>query len=201
MDFFQHGMTQSLSSPDFSGAAKIFLTESDRAWLAQNASSYGLDTRLIEDAINADYVDLNLLINSVSFAEADLSQVDEYIGDSFHVSYFGRSPISLAVSGGVFDDYSQVYKHRLTRLYQQLFRVSRVARYGVVPNIEFVRCVVQGAFLNLNISENSSAQDRLDVSFNLLVFNMYMFNPDNTGTKRSHVIFNERIKLPSTMVG
>ncbi len=191
MDLFQ-----SINTDDMSGAAKMFITEVDRNFLKKNARDLGLDTQFINEVIRESYIDIDLIITSASHSESDFNRIDTYIGDSFGIHYYGRSPIMLTFGGVLLDDFGQIQKYRLTKLYQDLFRITRVARIGVVPNIEFAKCVVQGPLMNLSLAESSSAEDRINVSFNLLVANFYIFNESNAANTQSSIVFNGNIPEP-----
>jgi len=200
MDFmtFDHKAHHaSLASADFEGAAKLFFTQADMDRLQRigRANPEVLDMASMEKAFVGNQVNISLLITEASYSLADSHQINELIGNNFGISYYGRSPMILAVAGVLFDDYRQQNKKLLMALYKNVLRLSQVAAIGAMPNIEFLQCIVQGAFLNLGLSENSSAADQISVNFQMLVFNMYKFDPRNTGSKSAMVSFNERLHL------
>lgn len=186
----------SISEDEITGAAKFFITEADYSFLKKNARDLGMDPKLVGDIITDKNIDIDLIITSASHSEADINKIDPAVGDSFGIHYYGRSPISLQLTGVLIDDYSQAQKKKLITLYEQLFRLSKVARYGVVPNIEFAKCVAQGALTNLSVSDSSQNEDRTDISINMLVVNLFIYNPSNSGETKSTVIFNSELAEP-----
>jgi hypothetical protein len=68
-------------------------------------------------------------------------------------------------------------------LYSEVFRLSRVARFRIVPYISFNyhgQTTVSGAFLNLNIARSSNLDDFASVNLNFLVFSQSIINMTNT---------------------
>ena len=183
-----------MASSEFSGAAKIFLTKDDYN-TAISMQDYLTDS-LVTDCLREDYITLDLLISTCSFAYSDYNKLDEHLSDIFTMHYFGKAPITLNVSGNLMEYPGQNAKAHLMELYSKLFRITKVAQHKIVPNIQFVGFVAQGAILSLTLSESSAVQDAIAFNMQFLVFNLYARNYNSTGRVSTvDIIYNERSRM------
>ncbi len=187
-----------LVTNEFSGAANIFITKDDYKVVTDMKGQY-LTSSLVENCLKEDKVHLDLIINSCTFSYADHHKLDEHLGDIFTVSYFGKAPITLNISGYLMEYPRTNAKAYLMELYTKLFRITKVAKHKIVPNIQFVGFVAQGAMLSLTITENSAIQDAIAFNMQFLVFNMYGRNYDSKGRVSTvDIIYNEKSRLVSS---
>lgn len=185
---------------DFTGAASIFVTEADYIAL-QNLSPTLVDQTIVRSFFNEGFFDLDLVIESANFQYADFHRLDEELGDTFSIHYYGKSPIMLMVSGRMFDLAGNGAKHALMAMYRDIFRLSKVAKYKIVPNLEFIGCIASGSLLNLSISENSQSDDILSITFQFLINNLYYSSPDNPGRiKFSSIEFDRASSISESAI-
>jgi len=176
-------VSQSLESSDYQGAAAMFVTTDGYSRMKAAISKGGINPD-VELAIVDPIVDikLDLIIENVQFSIADISQISPHMGDTFSMQFLGRDIPVATFSGKLSMLHGFNTKRVFMLLYSDVFRLSRVARFKVVPHIYFnypAETTISGAFLNLKIGRTSKIDDFAQVSFQMLVFRHQMTNEDN----------------------
>jgi len=189
-----YNVPTTLAENTLQGAARLFLMESDYNTLV---SSSILDDFTLSNVVAAPGdIFIDLIITDVQYQIADFSKIEQHIGNTFSIDYFGMSPIIFSVSAKLIDTFSNNAKKSLVTLYEKVFRLSRVAKHKIVPGIQFMGCSAFGAFLNLNLSENSMTEDVINCTFDFLVFEVCYVNMENTGyTKYVEINFSQKPTL------
>jgi hypothetical protein len=178
------------------GAARIILLEEDYTKLKSLQTKIRFESQIFDQCMRPDYIDLDFLIQGVSFQYMDFNKLEPHIGDSFSLHFFGKSPITLNISGILLETANNNSKYIFTKLYQEVFRISKVVKYKIVPIIKCLDCAIAGAFLTMQLEENAQAEGVIQVSCSFLVFNLYIFNKDNEGRFNSlNMIYDKESDL------
>lgn len=168
------------SEDDFKGSAHFFLMSDDHDRLLELDDRHNYFSKSTRSIITSDRILVDLVINRVSFQDADFDQLEPHVGETFSHHFYGYSPVMLNVNARLVDTTHSIGKAEFMELYRWLFRARRVARTGIVPVLSFTGCTAQGTMLSLDISESSQLQDVLQVKFAFLVFAMKYQNPLNS---------------------
>ena len=126
------------------------------------------------------YLAVNLFLTEVTFQLAEKSSVTPHFGDKFSIYYFGKSPIALQAVGFIINPYDDSHKVGLVSAYKHLLRLGAVATMGIGPYLSFLGYHVEGAMLNLKMSESASQEGIIQVNFDWLVTTLDIKSPDNT---------------------
>jgi hypothetical protein len=201
MTTVSYPVSQSLESSDYQGAAAMFVTTDGYSRMKAAISKGGINPD-VELAIVSPTVDikLDLIIENVQFSIADISQISPHMGDTFSMQFLGRDIPVATFSGKLSMLHGFNTKRVFMLLYSDVFRLSRVARFKVVPHIYFnfpAETTISGAFLNLKIGRTSRIGDFAQVSFQMLVFRHQMTNEDNVSGITD---LDTRYSIPSTVL-
>lgn len=159
----------SWDSADFQGAAHIFFLSSDYEKLK---SLNLLSPHLSEKVVLSDRIILNMLVTGTDFQYADFDTLEAHVGDTFSHHFFGKSPIQINIKAKLCDTAGGFGKAELLELYHKVLRITAVAKYKIPPIFNCIGGMAKGAFLNLQVTENSQNWETLNISFEFLVFNM-----------------------------
>ncbi len=127
------------------------------------------------------------------------------MGDMFAIHFFGKAPMTMQLGGYLLEIPGRDSKAMFMELYTKLFRISKVAKYKIIPILQLTGLMVQGAFLSVSFQESSSMQDAIPINMEFLVFNMYghqaLSTTTDSGTTTDarvnavSVLFNEASQL------
>lgn len=180
MNSYSYAEIPTFSTTDMAGAARFTLCADDRATLAElQETRRVLPDDVYASAFSGDDVVLDLLVHNVTFALAEQHKLEQHLGDSFEMLYFGMQPTVLQLQGTLLDTPDNSAKRRLTSLYRNLFRIRKVARWGIAPYLVLPGASVCGCFLELGMTEVSESPEIVRVAAGFLVFSMEFSNPDN----------------------
>lgn len=115
---------------------------------------------------------VDLLIQDISLNPTEHIQRDKHIGNTVSAFAFGKAPLVAAVSGVLADTPLTCGRSALTELYIGLLRLEAVARSGKLPTLMFLNSVIHGPLLSLRLEESAASEDTLQVSFDMLVFEL-----------------------------
>jgi hypothetical protein len=138
---------RSYSSPDdFSGRAALF---------ADSHSSIPLN--------------VDIIIQSVSFRLEEHLQVTPHIGDTFDFFAHGKAPAVADVTALLAESPDCRGKQSLMPLYYQRLRMSAAARTGNLPVLEYLGARIQGPWTALRVIGAAAQEDMVNVQFSILV--------------------------------
>lgn len=174
LDKYFNNKFSSFESQSFHNKAHLFMLSGDVGKVNVTRLS-GTTKSLVESGT----ISVDLLIDSITYDMAEFQKLEENIGDNFSHHFYGKSPIVLNVSGKLIDTTHNMGKLELTELYQDVFRLNRVAKLGVAPYLYFTGSMMHGAMLELNLSEDAETQDVITVSFLFLILDSVLTNANN----------------------
>jgi hypothetical protein len=181
---------QSIDTHDYKGSAAFFITSDgyQRFTKAVSNSSGGVHVAL-KDIIPGAMTNfqLDFIIDSIRINNTEVEQLTEYMGDYFNLQFYGRQIPVATITGYISMLRGFDTKKLFMQLYTDLFRVSKVARFGVVPYISYNYpniTTIAGAFLDMNVDRVSEVQDMSSVAFNFLLFK---YSVDNIETGNHEV--------------
>lgn len=162
------------STEDTSEAAKFYLLTQDYVLAKRKANAEQVISRqMFDEYMDSDGTFLfDLVISSVSHNHGELGRVESYFGDVFAAYFHGRSPISMHVIASLFTLQNSKGKAHFMAAYRDILRITRVAKSLIVPVLTYNGYHVQCAMTNLSVDESSNSDDTIQLSFDLIVFNM-----------------------------
>ena len=179
----------SLESGDYEGVASLFITNDGYSRLNEAVYAGAVNPNVKEVILGGmQSIELDLIIEDLSFSIEEAYQVVGYLGDTFNIQYFGKDVPVMTASGklSVLKGFNN--KRNFVLLYSDVFRLSRVARFGIVPYLTFDapgETTLSGAFLNLNLTRLAQVDDFINVSFQFLLFSEAIANSFNTSNNKS----------------
>ena len=135
------------------------------------------------NALSGKDLKLDMVTQRVTIPIGEHHKIDQHIGDTFSVHYYGRAPLVVNLQGVLIDSTDSYGKPHLIQLYRDVLRVKAVARSGIAPVVVFPGIAIQGAVTGMTITEDSETQVGILVSINMLVLRLLGNAPDNEGTK------------------
>ncbi len=169
----------SYETADFTGAAVLELTLEDLEKLEDLASKGWVDYYIVSNILQSNLLALDMLITDVDFTIGEHHKLEEHIGDTYALDFFGKAPIIINAKAQLIDLDGNNSKYKLMLLYTQLFRLSKVIRWQIVPQLRFVGCNCSVAFLELGITESMTQADTLQINMSLLALDITYFNSAN----------------------
>lgn len=127
-------------------------------------------------------LDIDLLVQSVQFNIEEHIQLSQYVGDIFGAICFGKKPLHMTVSCVLADGPENYGKQYLVDCYKNRLRLSAVARTGKVPVLRCLDSMYSGPVVGMQLSERSSQEDVLIVTFTLLVLSLHVAHGGNLVT-------------------
>lgn len=127
-------------------------------------------------------LDIDLLVQSVQFNIEEHTQLSQYVGDIFGAICFGKKPLHMTVSCVLADGPENYGKQYLVDCYKNRLRLSAVARTGKVPVLRCLDSMYSGPVVGMQLSERSSQEDVLIVTFTLLVLSLHVAHGGNLVT-------------------
>jgi len=154
--------------------ASFFLTRDNyERWNNLQASGTLTVSKTLSSIVNTEEISLPFVVTSVSFRHEEFQKLMPHLGDTFSLYFYGKSPVIMQISGYLLDDLNNNGKSKLVDLYNTLFKISAIARSGIVPSFGFLRSGAAVGGLTMNLSETSSMEDVLQVSMSFIVFDLY----------------------------
>ena len=162
--------TQTYFASDFSSIAKFVILDSDKS---------------AEEAKEGGSLDVDLMVNNVSFSLAEHNSLHPYLGDMFGVHYYGKSPVTADISAMLIDTENNFSKPYLLQLYKNKLRVRAVAKTKVCPCLVFPGITLQGPLVSMSLVENSESPDTVAVVFRMIVIRLM-----TTGQEGEQAVFD-----------
>lgn len=191
----------SLATNDLQKMARLSITRQDQE-LLHDFINRGVISGDVLDVVTEDYIDLDLFIEAVTTNFTEVHQVEHYIGDTFGAHFFGYKPMVINCQATLLDTDGNNAKYYFMKLYNEVFRLRKVAQMKITPVLEFAGCMAKGAFLGLQTVEDAEKSDLVLLNFYFLVINMYVFNPENgSGITQTDVLFDVPSALAEELEG
>ena len=125
-----------------------------------------------ESATATSPLNIDLLVQSIQFNLEEHMQLSHYVGDIFGEICFGKKPLHMTVSCVLVDGPENYGKQYLVDCYKNRLRLSAVARTGNVPVLRCLDSVYSGPVTTMQLSESSSQEDVIIVTFTMLVLSL-----------------------------
>ena len=112
---------------------------------------------------------IGFILNQVTEAHEEKSQILSLNGDSVAAYFLGQSPVIYRFSGYLLNTVQDPWRTQFSELYQYVFRGSKVAASRRMVQIAYDDKIVTGSMLGLSQSLDSTTQMASQFNFNLLV--------------------------------
>lgn len=118
---------------------------------------------------------LDLFINNVQIMAEEIIQKNEHVSDVFSVTCFGKSPMRVVYTGRLADYQRNYGKNAMINIWKNRIRLAAVARRGILPLVLFNGHILEGPFISLRITENSTSADTLIIVLTQLVTRLQIY--------------------------
>jgi len=135
---------------------------------------------LYQSQAAASPLEIDLLVQNISFTLAEHIQVTPHIGNTFGAIAFGKAPMQATVSCALADPGTNFGKQYLVDAYKNRLRLEAVAKSGAVPVLRFENGMLRGPLLSLRVSEQSTQEDLVTVVFVLFVLSFSLVRGGNS---------------------
>lgn len=124
---------------------------------------------LYESATATTPLEIDLFVQNIQFNLEEHIQLFQYVGDIFGAVCFGKKPLHMTASCVLADGPENYGKQYLVDCYKNRLRLSAVARTGNVPVLRCLDSTYSGPIVGMQLSESSTQEDVLIVTFTMLV--------------------------------
>lgn len=190
---------KSFTTNSIDTAARLFIPASDVGHLETlyDEGAIELPGQMYNKENGMFYFDLIITRVQEKFLEFD--KVESYIGEVFSHTFYGKSPVSHNIQGILLETKNNNAKHYLLSAYTNIFKLSQVAKNGIAPVLYFNDTFTTGAFLSLNLTEDSQNSEAVLFNTDFLVLNSFYYSGESVGIVRSlDLNYSEMTKLGNT---
>ncbi len=169
----------SFDTSDMLGAAQLSLSFEDIEILQALTTAGTMDSYITDNILVSNLLALDLVFTDITYANTDFSKLEPHIGDTFGLDFYGKAPVILNTQAYLFDLEGNDGKYKFMTLYKELFRLSKIVEYGIVPRLCYLGCVCKGAMLGVTLSEDATQQDVIRVNMTFMLLEVMYFNGHN----------------------
>ena len=127
----------------------------------------------------------DLILTRVHERFLEFEKIEPYIGEVFSHTFYGKSPVIHNLQGILVETKNNNAKHYLLSAYINIFKLSQVAKNGIAPVLYFNDTFTTGAFLSLNLTEDSQNSEAIIFNADFLVLSSFYYSGESVGAVRS----------------
>lgn len=128
------------------------------------------------------YVDF--FLDSIQRAHAEKVQVTDVLEDNFVAFFFGSAPVTYTFGGHLMNTVQDDWAVQMLEAYEDLFRGTALARFGVQLYIRFDSYIVSGACLSMSMISSAANETVVPFNFQFLVHRKHLLYGNAYGSTK-----------------